>query len=557
MARPLRAIDLYSGVGGWSLGLRLAGIQVVSSYELWGPANETNFKNNQHHAQTVDIRRLSLGDLPDDIDVVVGSPPCTQFSFSNRGGSGNLEDGLEDIICFLRIVDHLRPTVWAMENVPRVAPIILRELEPGGRLHSFAHLGVRPHIVNMEEYGLPQRRRRCIAGSFDHRLLESYTARAPRRTLGQIISALAADPVIDPIFGMSVPRVELVDHSPEEPLNAEEVRINRAAKATHTVYNGMAFPDRLDRSVRTITATCTRVSRESIVIEAPEQEGAYRRLTVRERASLQGFPATFQFYGTSYGQKLKMIGNAVPPAFSWFMGHVFQGVQADELPRLPARAAAEVSPQPAPESTTPDRPGGRYRENRRFRFAITSLQLKSGVRFELANHFDGEQVAWRVSFWFGNSKSIQTVELDAQLARDLQSALPASVHERVNRHLDQVRRFIREADVANMQTLWAHRGPGRTRPFMLLDALTAAGEALKDALTPEIESAKPLVEWAILGRQVREGPEPPGVGKIARNAPLILAGLLVGSVANAELQAVSARSTSTDYSRRAAGSDIR
>lgn len=98
MKAKLRAIDLYSGVGGWSLGLRLAGIDIVASYERWGPANETNFKNNAHQAQTVDIRRLSFDDLPDDIDIVVGSPPCTQFSFSNRGGSGNLDDGLEDTL---------------------------------------------------------------------------------------------------------------------------------------------------------------------------------------------------------------------------------------------------------------------------------------------------------------------------------------------------------------------------------------------------------------------------------------------------------------------------
>jgi DNA (cytosine-5)-methyltransferase 1 len=40
-ATTVRAIDLYSGVGGWSLGLRLAGVEVVASYELWGPANES------------------------------------------------------------------------------------------------------------------------------------------------------------------------------------------------------------------------------------------------------------------------------------------------------------------------------------------------------------------------------------------------------------------------------------------------------------------------------------------------------------------------------------
>lgn len=63
----MKAIDLYSGVGGWSLGLQLAGIEVVASYERWGPANETNFKNNRHQAQTVDIRRLKPQELPSGI----------------------------------------------------------------------------------------------------------------------------------------------------------------------------------------------------------------------------------------------------------------------------------------------------------------------------------------------------------------------------------------------------------------------------------------------------------------------------------------------------------
>src|SRR3546814_17212767 len=84
---------------------------------------------------------LALADLPDDIDIVVGSPPCTQFSYSNRGGGGDIADGLEDVKRFLTIVDHLKPRVWAMENVPRVAKIIEAELKEGGALEEFNHLG--------------------------------------------------------------------------------------------------------------------------------------------------------------------------------------------------------------------------------------------------------------------------------------------------------------------------------------------------------------------------------------------------------------------------------
>src|SRR3546814_2625378 len=151
-------------------------------------------------------------------------------------------------------------------------------------------------------------------------LLVSYQANARPRLLGDVIRALKNDIVVDPIFGMAIPREDLIDHVEEDVLNSEEARINRSNKVTHTVYNATPFPDPLDRTVRTITATCTRVSRESIVIATGSERGEYRRLTLRERASLQGFPITFQFYGANYGQNPRMIGTAVPPPFASLIG---------------------------------------------------------------------------------------------------------------------------------------------------------------------------------------------------------------------------------------------
>lgn len=532
MATNLRAIDLYSGVGGWSLGLRLSGIEVVASYELWGPANETNFKNNSHQAQTVDIRRLSLGDLPRDIDIVVGSPPCTQFSFSNRGGGGDIADGLEDIKRFLTIVDHLKPRLWAMENVPRVAKIIEAELEEGGKLASFRHLGCVTHIIDMAEYGLPQRRRRCIAGNFSIELLESYREAAQGLTLGEVIVALSSEPIVDPLFGITIPEVDLTDHVAEDALSAEEVRINRANKTTHTVYNAMPFPDPLDRSVRTITATCTRVSRESIVIQAGVADGNFRRLTLRERASLQGFPVTFQFYGANYGQKLRMIGNAVPPAFSYLMGHVLQNHRADNIPSLSSAAKGLTRPQPLPVETPPDRVGARYPANRNFRFAIPSLQLKSGVRFEMRNDTSGPDVQWQLAFFFGTSKAIKSLRLDARLATYLTTQMSDVLSAAVAPALNEASTFVRSADIANMQAVWAHQGPGGTRPFMLLDMLDEAGTAIICAITPHEDEARRLIDAAVQAEYGDAANDLPGVAKLHRNAALILSGFLLGSALN-------------------------
>lgn len=534
MKSSLRAIDLYSGVGGWALGLQMAGIDVVASYEKWGPANETNFKNSRHLAQTVDIRRLNLEDLPKDIDIVVGSPPCTQFSFANRGGNGDIEDGLQDIIKFLSIIDYIKPKLWAMENVPRVAQIIDLELQPGGRLEEFKHLKIKHEVIRMEDFGLPQRRHRCIAGNFDFDLLRSYKTKVSYKTLGQIVRALKTPvEIIDPLYQLTIPKEQLRDHVTEAQLNEEEVRINKASKVNHPVYNSMSFPDSLERSVRTITATCTRVSRESIVIS--EGQEVYRRLTVRERACLQGFPIVFQFYGSSYSQKLRMVGNAIPPLFSYYVGRALQETKVEALIPVEKLKFDFNQPIPPANDAVPDRPGSTYQETRRFRFAVPSLRLKSGVRFELTNFFESTQAHWRVDFYFGTSKSIQSLNLNKSLFEKVLNSLPNSSKNDIASVLDELSAFIQSADIKNMQRVWCHRGPGTIRPFMLLDKLDEIGDRLKDLLDTISLNAAVLVEDIISTEFGVNDTLPKGLAKLSRNAPLILSGLLAGSLANIEL----------------------
>ena len=323
----LKAVDLYSGVGGWSLGLRMAGIDVVASYEWWPFANLTNSKNNGHSTVEMDIRSMDPSSVP-KVDVVVGSPPCTHFSLANRGGKGDILEGLKDVEKFLEVVDRVRPSFWALENVPRLAAIFQREMNQGGVLHRFAHLDPFVSVLDASEWGAPQRRKRAIIGRFDLDLLLSYRALAAPRTLGDVLSALSAEPPRDPLYGLVMRPGDLTETAREEPLSSEEIRLNGDAKANHPVYNGMKFPDDPSRPSRTVTATCTRVSRESIVV--PDGEG-FRRLTLRERACLQSFPATYQFYAPSNSLKQKMVGNAVPPLLTYHIAHAMMGTSTADL----------------------------------------------------------------------------------------------------------------------------------------------------------------------------------------------------------------------------------
>jgi len=525
----MRAIDFYSGVGGWSLGLRFAGIEVTDSFERWTPANSTNLENNRHRVHAVDIRRLDMAALPSAVDIVVGSPPCTQFSLSNRGGSGDFQDGLEDIRAFLRVVDQLRPKCWVMENVPRALGIILREFEPDGSLSDFSHLEVSGRVFKMEEFGLPQRRHRCLIGCLDFGLLQSYAGLLPAKSLGDVLSAYSSDQVVDPIYGHPVTRGGLFDHDPDDFLNSEEQRINRSLKVHHPVYNRMAFPDREERPVRTLTATCTRVSRESIVVADPL---GIRRLTVRERASLQGFPSAFQFYGSSHGQKLKMIGNALPPLFAYFVGCAARGLPAAEVLPLTEASADWQPPARKPVRTITDRPAFKFRPDRPFRFAIPSLHLKSGVRFELTNRADTDS-KWQVEFKFGSSKSIQSIKLDADLLEMLGCNLGPVQHRKVDSHIALLRAFVQSIDCDSMQRVWSHRGPGTTHPFLLLDKLSELGEALKDDL--DTCDQHMALQRTLEGRIGAEWDQVPGRGKLLRNSATVIAGMAIGAALNVEL----------------------
>lgn len=518
----MRAIDLYSGIGGWSFGLACAGIQVAEAYEIWPAAVQTYNRNLGTHHKVTNVRELKLSDLPQDISLVVGSPPCTQFSFANRGGGGNISEGLKDVVKFFEIVRHVRPTYWIMENVPRTAAMIRQGLEtPGHPLFEFHSLAPDIKILDLAMFGLPQSRSRCFVGVFPFDRLESLSATQPRRLLGEVIDALSADTVRDPLWKIILPRHALTEMEPEPPLNQEQLRMNREAKRFHPVYNDMSFPDALDRPSRTVTATCTRVSRESIVVAANDVQSV-RRLTVRERATLQGFPLTYQFYGISHSQKVKMIGNAVPPYFAFLIGLAAQD-RTDVEGSIPQSLTL---PDELPDVTPPHAVGTTYPAHRRFRAALPGLRFKSGMRFQLANGHVHEHVEWSVGFFFGPSKSVRSLRLDQQLYERLKGEpIVDTAMQRYRAQLDPLRQVVTCRTRSAVQASWRQSADG-VGPYQLVDLLGHAAIALSSAFaTAEAQEVVALVLASCLDDHGTVASKE----KLTRNAPGILAGLVLGS----------------------------
>lgn len=123
MKKPI-ALDLYCGLGGLSDGLALEGFQVLG-VEI----DKKIAKLYKHPVIVADVRTLD-GKHFKDFDLIVGSPPCRDFSRMCDHGlrsdgtywkwkiPKDPNRGLELVNAFLRIVKAADPKFWLMENVP-------------------------------------------------------------------------------------------------------------------------------------------------------------------------------------------------------------------------------------------------------------------------------------------------------------------------------------------------------------------------------------------------------------------------------------------------------
>ena len=531
----MRAIDLYSGIGGWALGLKLAGIEVVESFEWWKPAAETELFNLGCKVNQIDIRSLNPQMLPPNIDVVVGSPPCTQFSYSNRGGAGDIADGLKDIAKFLEIVAALKPKYWVMENVPRVAGILKEELTEFGQLSEYHHLseGLFIDVLDLSNFGLPQRRKRCIAGHFPSKLLKLYEAKCSTKSLGEAVNGLENRTIEDVNFGGVYSASEVTDHLKEPYLDFEETRINCESKTHHPVYNGMAFPDPWNKPVRTVTATCTRVSRESVVVEDVGSPGELRRLTVRERGIIQGFPLGYQFFGNSYSQKLKMIGNAIPPSFTFLIAQSLKGTPVNRLKTSDQLGYKHTGGADTPLYTLPDNEGRTYPQDRRFWFAIRNLHFKSGMRFDLSNYLDDGAIKWQVRFYFGPSKDIREIPLDKALLNliDNSNCLAEYVIP-LKGHLEKFIKATEAIEIRDVQRAWTDKSANAPHPFKILDLLGDTAEKMISGFPKEGTAAASSFVQEVAMTAYPHHP-PVGLKKLEKFGLPVTCGFILGSTFNA------------------------
>jgi DNA (cytosine-5)-methyltransferase 1 len=390
--RP-RAVDIYAGCGGLSLGLEMGGFDV--SYALdWDKhacaTHENNFPRTVVHCGNVlgvsgsDILKVAGG----PVALVAGGPNCPGVS---ERGLRSPDDPRNFMLPeFARLVNELQPAAFLMENVPGLAHRqnfgLLKDI-----FERFASLGYRcgGDVLLAADYGVPQLRYRFFLIGIRDGVEPTLPAPTHSPTGGGDLFSQRFISVGDAILDLPSIPASRQDDQPlpylcgavsdysdfmrqgsEQIWNhvcsaTEEINLQRAA----TVREGgnwkdippHLLPDRFfacrmtDHSTTYARLRRTHPAFTITSLFGNITAGAFthpldnRALSIREGARLQSFPDRFRFYGPRNSQ-YRQIGNAVPPLLA-------AAVARHLIAQLNGERTTGISPRITPDLLSDPRSG--------------------------------------------------------------------------------------------------------------------------------------------------------------------------------------------------------
>jgi DNA (cytosine-5)-methyltransferase 1 len=336
----LVAVDVFSGAGGLTLGLKRAGFRVGAAVEIEAHAFAT-YKTNHPEVRAIkqDIRTVKGRHLRTmaggAVDLLAGCPPCQ--GFSSLTNTSSKKDPRNDLILEMgRLVKELRPRAVMMENVPGLADRgkrlfnrFLKTLDDLKYRHTWA-------VLQVADYGIPQNRRRLVllAGrGFDLSLPQPTHHRIGEGGLVQWKT------LRDAIYGMDTP--PLLEDSRKSggpqrsnwhvvrrlsPENIARLKVTKPGasradlpkslrpdchKEVNSGYSNVYGRMSWDQLPVTITGGCTTLSKGRF-----GHPSELRTISVREAARIQTFPDDYVFDTPYMEYACGMIGNALPCDFA-------------------------------------------------------------------------------------------------------------------------------------------------------------------------------------------------------------------------------------------------
>ena len=281
----LRAVDLFAGGGGLSLGFQKGGFDVVAAIESWQPAIDV-YKANfpKHPVLQIDLANVAAATKAIKLhtpDLIIGGPPCQDFS--SAGKRDEKQGRAELTVRYAQIIAKVKPQYFLMENVARAQKS--EAFEQALTIFKKSGYGISIRVLNAAYCGAPQLRKRVIVvGSlqdgdgFLDDALDGNLSKTPM-TLRQYFGA-----TLDLEHYYRHPRsyARRGIFSIDEP--SPTIRgVNRPMPGGYPGHEG-------DSTKKTSSVRC---------------------LTTQERALIQTFPKKFKLIGNKTDIE-QVIGNAVP-----------------------------------------------------------------------------------------------------------------------------------------------------------------------------------------------------------------------------------------------------
>lgn len=334
----MKALSLFSGCGGDTLGMEQAGIKVEYFSELKKVFQNThteNFKDSKLIGGDINkIPDEKFSELEGKIDVIFGGFPCQSFS---HGGKKDPKDPRGQLyLQFVRAARLIQPKYIIGENVKG----LLTRVTPQGEkfidviLKAFKDIGYTCHVkvFKVSDFGVPQTRERLIiVGKKGGDWIPKWPQKTKENTLKNVLKfdmrgtlevpqelfteAEVPDDII--LKGSSqpsgTPHPYLVDRA-----NVRGVTYNDKLYSTYAFSFGKrkspVHCEIVDPNKMSKTIICTYDHQPRLFVAQQVKEKKYLRcLTIDELKEIQGFPRDYKLCGTDKEQIIQ-LGNAVPPA---------------------------------------------------------------------------------------------------------------------------------------------------------------------------------------------------------------------------------------------------
>lgn len=337
-----KAVDFFCGAGGMTWGMSQADIEVIAGIDNDPNCRETYEENNPkskfietdiHDLSEKKLAELTGIEKDDDSLLFIGCSPCQYWTKINTSKENNKKS--KNLLReFQRFVSWFRPGYLVIENVPG-----LFNKRKGNILSKFLKFLDRNsyfydhRIINANHYGVPQSRRRYL-------LVATRVGNEIMLPKGNIDDTLVVRNFIGVKNGFKAvgdghkDKTDFI-HTVMRLSDKNKKRIRMTSKDGGTrliwkdnpelqlnTYSGRDSHFRnvygrmfWDKPGPTITTRFNSLSNGRF--GHPEE---HRAMSLREGATLQTFPKSYIFKGSSESSIAKQIGNAVPPELARHIG---------------------------------------------------------------------------------------------------------------------------------------------------------------------------------------------------------------------------------------------